>query len=236
MVFSSLVFLFLFLPLVLVAYCLCPPIFRNILLLLVSLVFYAWGEPKYILIMLFSTVFDYCNGRALEYMQEHSPKGCKWILCLSVVGNLAILCFFKYTDFLIYNINQLAGSHISLLKLALPVGISFYTFQTMSYTIDVYRGKVKPQHDFIAFAMYVSMFPQLIAGPIVRYSTVELDLYRRELESREMALGMQRFLIGLGKKVLLANQVGALWTEISGGSTLTVAGAWLGAIAYTFQI
>lgn len=236
MVFSSLVFLFLFLPLVLVAYCLCPAKYRNFLLLIVSLFFYAWGEPKYILIMLFSTVFDYCNGRALEYLQERSPGKCKWVLALSVIGNLVILCFFKYTDFLIVNFNRLFRTDVALLQLALPIGISFYTFQTMSYTIDVYRGKVKAQHDFIAFAMYVSMFPQLIAGPIVRYSTVEQDLYHRELQSREMALGMQRFMIGLGKKVLLANQIGALWTEISEASHLSMAGAWLGAIAYTFQI
>ncbi len=235
MVFSSIVFLCLFLPLVLAAYCLCPVRYRNILLLLVSLLFYAWGEPKYILIMLFSTVFDYGNGRALEYFEERQPDKRKWILCLSVVGNLGILCFFKYTDFILTNLNHL-GSILPLLELALPIGISFYTFQTMSYTIDVYRGVVKPQHDFIAFAMYVSMFPQLIAGPIVRYSSVEQDLYRRTLVGRDMAQGMQRFLIGLGKKVLLANQIGSLWTEISTGSSLTAAGAWLGAVAYTFQI
>lgn len=236
MVFSSIVFLCFFLPSVLVLYCLCPVKLRNFFLLLVSLLFYAWGEPKYILIMLFSTVFDYGNGRALEYFQKRQqPTKCKWVLAVSVVGNLGILCFFKYTDFILNNLNHL-GFHISLLNLALPIGISFYTFQTMSYTIDVYRGNVKPQHNFIAFAMYVSMFPQLIAGPIVRYRAVEQDLNRRSLVSRDMAQGMQRFLIGLAKKVILANQIGALWTEISSGSSLTAAGAWLGALSYTFQI
>lgn len=236
MVFSSIVFLCYFLPAVLALYLLCPLKFRNLLLLLASLLFYAWGEPKYILIMLFSTVFDYCNGRALEYFQEHQQPGKqKGILILSIVGNLGILCFFKYTDFIISNLNHL-GASFSLLNLALPIGISFYTFQTMSYTIDVYRGNVKPQHNFIDFAMYVSMFPQLIAGPIVRYQVVERDLYHRELVSRDMAQGMQRFLFGLAKKVILANQIGALWTEISSGSKLTAAGAWLGALAYTFQI
>ncbi len=236
MVFSSIVFLCFFLPSVLVLYLLCPVRFRNALLLLASLLFYAWGEPKYILIMLFSTVFDYCNGRALEYFQAHRQPGkCKGILALSVVGNLGILCFFKYTDFILTNLNQM-GASVSLLHLVLPIGISFYTFQTMSYTIDVYRGNVKPQHNFIVFAMYVSMFPQLIAGPIVRYQSVEQDLYRRKLVSRDMAQGMQRFLVGLAKKVILANQIGALWTEISEGSRLTVAGAWLGALAFTFQI
>lgn len=236
MVFSSIVFLCIFLPAVLALYLLCPSKFRNLLLLLASLLFYAWGEPKYILIMLFSTVFDYCNGRALEYFQEHQQPGKrKGILILSVVGNLGILCFFKYTDFILINLNHL-GATFSLLNLALPIGISFYTFQTMSYTIDVYRGNVKPQHNFIAFAMYVSMFPQLIAGPIVRYQVVEQDLYHRDLISRDMAQGMQRFLVGLAKKVILANQIGALWTEISSSSRLTAAGAWLGALAYTFQI
>lgn len=235
MVFSSIVFLCIFLPLVLVLYCLCPAKYRNVLLLAASLLFYAWGEPKYILIMLFSTVFDYGNGRALEYYQKHRPQYCKWILCLSVAGNLGILGFFKYTDFILANLNHL-GAGLPLLHLALPIGISFYTFQTMSYTIDVYRGVVKPQHDFIAFAMYVSLFPQLIAGPIVRYSAVERDLYHRELVSRDMAQGMQRFVIGMAKKVILANQIGVLWTEISTGSRLSAAGAWLGAFAYTFQI
>lgn len=236
MVFSSIVFLCFFLPSVLVLYCLCPVKIRNLLLLLASLLFYAWGEPKYILIMLFSTVFDYGNGRALEYFQKKQQMAkCKWVLAVSVIGNLGILCFFKYTDFILRNLNHI-GFHISLLNLALPIGISFYTFQTMSYTIDVYRGKVKPQHNFIAFAMYVSMFPQLIAGPIVRYQSVEQDLYRRKLCSKDMAQGMQRFFVGLAKKVILANQVGVLWTEISSGSRLTVAGAWLGALAYTFQI
>ncbi|MDE6566679.1 MAG: MBOAT family protein, partial [Lachnospiraceae bacterium] len=187
MVFSSIVFLCYFLPAVLVLYLLCPLKFRNLLLLLASLLFYAWGEPKYILIMLFSTVFDYCNGLALEYFQKRQQPGRrKGILVLSIVGNLGILCFFKYTDFILGNLHHL-GVSVSLLNLALPIGISFYTFQTMSYTIDVYRGNVKPQHNFIAFAMYVSMFPQLIAGPIVRYQSVERDLDSRKLVSRDMA-------------------------------------------------
>lgn len=236
MVFSSIVFLCFFLPTVLVLYCLCPIKFRNLFLLLASLLFYAWGEPKYILVMLFSTVFDYCNGRALQYFDDREqPAKRRWVLVVSVVGNLGILCFFKYTDFLLTNLHHL-GAELPLLNLVLPIGISFYTFQTMSYTIDVYRGKVKPQRNFIAFAMYVSMFPQLIAGPIVRYSAVEKDLFRRKLVSQDMALGIRRFLVGLAKKVILANQIGALWTEISTASHLSAAGAWLGALAFTFQI
>lgn len=234
MVFSSIAFMCFFLPAVLVLYCLCPVKLRNGLLFVVSLFFYAWGEPVYILIMLFSTVFDYCNGRALEYVS--SPRLRKGILILSIIGNLGILCFFKYTNFVLGTVGALSGQAMPVLRLALPIGISFYTFQTMSYTIDVYRKKIKAQNNIIVFGMYVSMFPQLIAGPIVRYSAVEGQLDNRQLVSGDMALGMQRFLFGLAKKVLLANQIGTLWTEISGQKTLTVAGAWLGAISFTFQI
>lgn len=234
MVFSSIVFMCFFLPAVLVLYCLCPVRLRNALLFVVSLFFYAWGEPIYVLIMLFSTIFDYCNGRALEHVS--SPKIRKLILVISVVGNLGILCFFKYTNFILETVGALSGEAMPVLRLALPIGISFYTFQTMSYTIDVYRKKIQAQHNIINFGMYVSMFPQLIAGPIVRYSEVEEQLDKRQLVGKDMAQGMQRFLFGLAKKVLLANQIGALWTEISAQSTLTVAGAWLGAIAFTFQI
>ena len=239
MVFSSMVFLCGFLPLVLIIYYLCPGRFRNFFLLIVSLFFYAWGEPKYISIMIFSTVFDYCNGRMMEYLEKKgSMKGRKAVLVLSVVINLGIMCFFKYTDFILESINQFTGSGLELLELALPIGISFYTFQTLSYTIDVYRHKVPVQKNIINFGMYVSLFPQLIAGPIVRYCDVEKQIKDRKVRGQECALGMQRFLIGLGKKVILANQIGLLWSEISSlqPEELTVSAAWLGAIAYTFQI
>ena len=171
MVFSSVVFLFLFLPAVIALYIICPAKLRNGLLFAVSLFFYAWGEPVYIWIMLFSTVFDYTNGLLLEYFLANKErfvnyqKYRKIVLTVSVVGNLGILCFFKYTEFLLISLRDLTGTDIHIWKLALPIGISFYTFQTMSYTIDVYRQKVKAQHNLIAFGMYVSMFPQLIAGP-----------------------------------------------------------------------
>ena len=171
--------------------------------------------------MLFSTVFDYTNGLLLEYFLANKErfvnyqKYRKIVLTVSVVGNLGILCFFKYTEFLLTSLRDLTGTDIHIWKLALPIGISFYTFQTMSYTIDVYRQKVKAQHNLIAFGMYVSMFPQLIAGPIVRYASVEQQMNDRVLVPAKMAAGLQRFIIGLGKKVLLANQIGALWTEIS---------------------
>ena len=155
MVFSSMIFLCVFLPIVLIVYFVLPKQLRNLWLLLASLFFYAWGEPRYILIMLFSTVFDYCNGRAIEYAMakgKHDTMG-RAVLVLSVAGNLGILCFFKYTDFALETVNRLAGTQFGLLQLALPIGISFYTFQTMSYTIDVYRGETPAQHNIVSFGM-----------------------------------------------------------------------------------
>ncbi len=240
MVFSSIVFLCIFFPAVLILYYLCPKWLRNCFLLLASLLFYAWGEPKYITIMLFSTVFDYCNGRLLEIFENNGKKHTagRVVLTVSVIGNLGILCFFKYTDFILSNIISLTGREVPLLGLTLPIGISFYTFQTMSYTIDVYRGNVKAQHNIISFGMYVCMFPQLIAGPIVRYSDVQQEVDSRQTSFSLCAAGMQRFLLGLGKKVLLANQIGALWNEIHGleAADLSMSLAWLGAVAFTFQI
>ena len=240
MVFSSMIFLCVFLPVILVIYFALPKQSRNLWLLLASLFFYAWGEPRYILIMLFSTVFDYCNGRAISYATKkgkHDTWG-RAVLALSVTGNLAILCFFKYTDFVLENINRLAGTQFGLLQLALPIGISFYTFQTMSYTIDVYRGKTPAQQNMISFGMYVCLFPQLIAGPIVRYKDVQKEVDTRTTTISGVASGVQRFLIGLAKKVLLANQIGALWDYLKGlGSMdMSMALAWLGALAFTFQI
>ena len=191
----------MFLPVVMAAYFICPARFRNIILLASSLFFYAWGEPIYILIMLFSTVFDYINGLLLERFEIRQKfRAHKAVIIISVVVNIGILCFFKYTDFIITNINELTGSAIGLLQIALPIGISFYTFQTLSYTIDVYRGKVKAQHNILDFATYISMFPQLIAGPIVRYSDVEKEIHSRTTNLTMVVQGTQRFLLGLGKK------------------------------------
>ena len=237
MVFSSTTFLLAFLPLVAILYYICPRKLRNGLLLVFSLLFYGWGEPKYILIMLFSTVFDYCNGLAIGHFRSRGRAGgAKAVLVISVVGNLAILGFFKYTDFAISNLNGLLGTAIPALGLLLPIGISFYTFQTMSYTIDVYRGLVPPQRNIVDFGAYVTLFPQLIAGPIVQYKTVAYDLEHRRESVSEASEGLQRLVIGLGKKVLIANQMGAIWEEIAAMSDPTAATAWLGAIAYTFQI
>ena len=232
MVFSSTVFL-----LVAIAYYLCPRRGRNVVLLLASLLFYGWGEPKYILIMLFSTVFDYCNGLGIgHFRSKGKPGAARAVMILSVVGNLSILGFFKYTDFAIGNVNSLLSLGIPALGLALPIGISFYTFQTMSYTIDVYRGQVAPQRNILDFGAYVTLFPQLIAGPIVQYKTVEHQLHTRRENWLEASRGLQRFVIGLGKKVLIANQVGALWETVSAMDHPAALTAWLGALAFTFQI
>jgi len=236
MVFSSILFLCIYLPLVVAMYYMLPVKYRNLGLLIASLGFYAWGEPKYILIMLFSTVFDYTNGRLMERFDDR--KGIrKSILILSLVVNLGLLGYFKYTDFLLSNLNQLAGTEFGLLQLALPIGISFYTFQTLSYTIDVYYRKVDVQKNIIDFGMYICLFPQLIAGPIVRYSDIEKQIRIRDQRGEQLWQGLYRFILGLGKKVLLANQIGALWNEIQGfGGTMPVGNAWIGALAFTFQI
>ena len=230
MVFSSFVFLLAFLLLVLLIYYVCPGKVRNLVLLIASLLFYAWGEPVYVLIMLFSTVFDYTNGRLIEYFQnKNRPGKAKVVLVIDLVGNLGILGFFKYADFVIGNINSITGAGLTLLHIALPIGISFYTFQTMSYTIDVYRKVVPAQHNIVAFATYVTLFPQLIAGPIVQYKTVASELSDRKVTLTDFSEGAFRFTIGLAKKVLLANQIGSLWDTISQLHQMSAATAWLGA-------
>ena len=236
MVFSSTIFLCIFLPLVLLGYYICPKKGRNLFLLIASLVFYAWGEPKYVFLMIFSIIANYVFGLLMEKYRQSSRR-LKLMLVLSVVIDVGLLCVFKYTGFIISNINAAFGANFDLLKLALPIGISFYTFQAMSYTIDVYRGDVKVQRNIIDFGMYITMFPQLIAGPIVRYADVEKQLRDRHVTAQDFSEGAMRFVVGLGKKVLLANQIGALWSEIYalGGSSSALM-AWLGAIAFTFQI
>lgn len=237
MVFSSFVFLLVFLPLVLLLYYICPNKLRNVVLLVASLVFYAWGEPVYVSIMLFSTVFDYTNGRLIErFKKKDNPGKAKAVLIIDLIGNLAILGFFKYADFVIGNINGITGTGLSLLNIALPIGISFYTFQTMSYTIDVYRGVVPAQHNFLDFATYVTLFPQLIAGPIVQYKTVAKELSGRKTTLDDFSAGAFRFTVGLAKKILLANRIGSVWDTISNLNQMSVATAWLGAVAYSFQI
>ena len=236
MVFSSVLFLFRFLPIFLICYFVVPKRMKNIILFLGSLFFYAWGEPIYVLLMLFSTVVDYVNGRLIERCR--GSRRAVVPLVASVVVNLAVLCFFKYSDFLIQNVNSLAGTSIPLPGLPLPIGISFYTFQTMSYTIDVYRGNAKVQKNILDFGVYVAMFPQLIAGPIVKYRDVAERLHNRPVDLLTISHGAKRFCFGLAKKVLLANSIGALWADISGRNyqEISMLTAWLGILAFAFQI
>ena len=238
MVFSSLLFLFRYLPIVLILYFIVPKKFKNLILFAASLVFYAWDTPLYVFIMLFSTVFDYTVGICIEKSySKNNKKGAKASVIASIVVNLAILGFFKYCNFAAETINSVFSCDLSVPEIGLPVGISFYTFQTLSYSVDVYRGRVKAQHNIINFGAYVAMFPQLIAGPIVQYKTVEGQINSRSVSVDDFSVGIQRFITGLGKKVLLANTVGELFSEISKTENgLTTATAWLGIIAFTFQI
>ncbi len=236
MVFSSTIFLCVYLPLVLLGYYICPKKGRNLFLLIVSLVFYAWGEPKYVFLMIFSILVNYIFGRLMDKHRENK-KRMKLLLVLSVVIDLGLLSVFKYTDFIITNVNAIFGANFDLLNIALPIGISFYTFQAMSYTIDVYRDDVRVQKNLIDFGMYITMFPQLIAGPIVRYADVQDQLADRSVTTADFSEGIMRFVVGLGKKVLLANQMGAVWSDIYAlGGDVSALMAWTGAIAYTFQI
>lgn len=236
MVFSSVLFLFRFLPIFMICYFLVPRRMKNIILLLGSLFFYAWGEPVYVVLMLFSIVSDYIHGRLIEYYRGKAAA--KWWLVSSVVINLLLLGFFKYADFLIQTVNNMAGTTFPLLNLPLPIGISFYTFQTMSYSIDVYKGEAKAQKNLLDFAVFVTMFPQLIAGPIVKYKQVAKMLHDRNEKVEEISYGVKRFVVGLAKKVLIANNMGMLWTQIveMDYREMGVFTAWLGIIAFAFQI
>ena len=236
MVFSSVLFLFRFLPIFMICYFLVPRKMKNLVLFLGSLVFYAWGEPIYIFLMLFSTISDYVWGRLIEEYRgkDHSRI---FLLC-SIVINLFILGFFKYADFLMQTVNTVFGTSIPLLKLPLPIGISFYTFQTMSYVIDVYRGDTKAQRNILQFGVYVTMFPQLIAGPILKYHQVERYLQDRRTDLDAISYGVKRFVTGLAKKVLLANNLGLLWKQVTelGNEQMSILMAWLGIAAFALQI
>ncbi|QWH31993.1 MBOAT family protein (plasmid) [Bacillus mycoides] len=237
MVFSSLIFLFLFLPLTILIYYVSPKVLRNLILCIFSLIFYAWGEPVYIVIMIFSTIFDYANGILIDKYKNR--KGItKAIFINSIIINLGILGFFKYYGFVVDNINTIFNLNIQVETLPLPIGISFYTFQTMSYVIDVYLGKVQAQKNIISFGTYVTMFPQLVAGPIVKYSDIDKQLQERKVTLDRFGEGMELFIRGLALKVLLANNIGLLWTSVktTSISELTVLTAWIGIIAFAFQI
>lgn len=238
MVFSSLLFLFYFLPLLLLIYFLVKSKYRNLVLLIGSIIFYSWGEPVYIWIMVFSTILDFSSGKGIHRAQtKNNQMMAKFWLGVSLVGNLSLLLFFKYANFAISNINQITDLSLNLLNISLPIGISFYTFQTMSYSIDVYRKDAEVQNNLLNFATYVTLFPQLIAGPIVRYQTVAQEINKRVITVDMIAEGIQRFIIGLAKKVLLANNIGLVWHTISQGNVeQSVASAWLGILAFALQI
>lgn len=237
MVFSSLSFLTLFLPLTILLYFAVPRRFRNLLLFLASLIFYAWGEPVYIVLMLFSSVVDYSHGLLMEKF-DGRPGVRRALLISSVAINLSLLGFFKYAGLVVSTLNAALSLSIPVPSVALPVGISFYTFQTMSYSIDVYRRNCPAQRDPIAFGCYVTMFPQLIAGPIVRYVDVMREINDRRETFEGFYLGIRRFLVGLAKKLILANGVGMLWDAVSAqpAASLSALSAWLGVLAYAFQI
>ena len=234
MLFSSVQFLFFFLPAVLLCYYAVPAKAKNYVLLVFSLFFYFCGEPIYTVLMIFSSLSDYTHSLIIE--KNRGKKTAKVALISSIVINLALLGFFKYADFFISNINLLLGLEIPLLNVPLPIGISFYTFQTMSYTIDVYRGEAKAEKNLASLATYVCLFPQLVAGPIVRYTTVADELSNRTHSIERTSKGIARFAVGLGKKILIANQMGALCAAFRASDDKSVLFYWLYAIAFTLQI
>lgn len=216
MLFSSITFLFAFLPAVLLVYYISPRKLKNFVLMFFSLIFYAWGEPRYVIVMLASILVGYVMGLLTDYFVGKDRRGAaKLTVTLSVVINLGILFFFKYFGFFADNINRIPGINIKVLDIALPLGISFYTFQILSYSVDVYRGKAKSQKNIINLAAYITLFPQLIAGPIVRYETVAMQLEDRKETLDDFGEGAGRFITGLGKKVLIANMAGEIFDSLS---------------------
>ena len=237
MVFSSILFIFRFLPIALGLYFITPKRYKNFVLLVLSLIFYSWGEAKYFLIMVASIFVDFFISKGIEKYREHKAKKIA-LLCASMVFNLGMLFFFKYFNFFIENINSIFNVSLEYVKITLPLGISFYTFQTMSYTIDVFLGKVKAETNIINFGTFVSLFPQLIAGPIVKYTDINEEIKERNINANKIEDGVQDFILGLGRKVLIANNIGMLWTEIEGlgFATISTPLAWMAVFAFAFQI
>ncbi len=234
MLFSSITFLYYFLPILLLVYFITPSKGKNIVLLAFSLFFYFYGEPTYIWILILSVVFNYYTGKLLEKM-IHTKKA-TWLLIFALIINFGLLFYFKYTNFMIRNLNHIFSSNIPLIHVIMPIGISFFTFQTVGYIIDVYKGKVAASKNLLSFATYVTLFPQLVAGPIVRYQTVEKELSSRNHSYENFSKGVSRFIIGLSKKVLLANLLGEFCKRLIGLSAPTILSTWLHAIATTLQI
>lgn len=237
MVFSSILFIFRFLPIAMILYFLTPNKYKNLTLLLISLTFYSWGEPKYFLIMVASIFVDYFISRGIE-KSRNNKKVSIALLSISIVFNLGILFFFKYFNFFLENVNNILGLSLKYVKITLPLGISFYTFQTMSYTIDVFLGKVKAEKNIINFGAFVCLFPQLIAGPIVKYTDINVELKHRKIDMKQIQDGIELFILGLGSKVLIANNIGAFWSEIEGKGFvgLGIVIAWISVLAFAFQI
>lgn len=234
MLFSSIPFLYYFLPSVLILYFIAPKKLKNTVLMLSSLVFYGWGEPKYVVLMIASIVIGYFSGILIEAFSQN--KLSKVFLRISVAVNLGFLGLFKYADFFIENFNAATGLSVSLLRIALPIGISFYTFQILSYTIDVYRKDVKAQKNIINLACYITMFPQLIAGPIVRYSDIAKQLEERTHSFENFSKGIRRFVLGLGKKILIANTLGELCDIFKASDDKSVLFYWLYAVAFALHV
>lgn len=234
MLFSSMTFIYVFLPIVLLLYLISKKELHNPILLTASIIFYAWGEPKYLAIMLLTIIVNYVGAIAIEKHKNHK----KLILTLTVIANLSFLIYFKYFNFLIANYNNLFNQNITALDIIMPIGISFYTFQALSYVVDVYREDCKAQKDFYKLALYICLFPQLIAGPIVKYHDVADQISSREVNFDKVNLGVKRFIIGLSKKVLIANTMGAIADKIfiQNPHDFSQAVAWLGSIAYSFQL
>ena len=237
MVFSSLTFLYIFLPVTLVIYYIVPKQLRNLFILISGLFFYAWGEPIYVFVLIASTMIDYFAGLVIYKAGDRQALR-KLALVISMVMNLSLLGFFKYSNFIIENINNIFGTHYGSPTSLLPIGISFFTFQSMSYTIDLYQKNISVQKNPITFAAFVTLFPQIVAGPIVRYEDVAAELNERVIDIDLIWEGVLRFAVGLGKKVLIANNIGVVWTNVKAMdlSELPVATAWLGIAAYTLQI
>lgn len=230
MLFTAISFLYYFFPIVIVFYFIVPKKMQNVVLLIASMLFYFFGEPKYIFLMLTEILIVYMEGRLIAKYKKKS------LLVIAIFIHIGLLCFFKYTDFMILNVNQLLNVNVSLLRIALPIGISFYTFQILGYVIDVYKGKVKPQKSFLKLATYVSLFPQLIAGPIVRYETIEKELDNRKHSFENFSYGVRRFTIGLAKKVLIANMLGELCNQFTRTDEKSILFYWIFAISYMLQI
>ena len=234
MLFSSMTFVFVFLPIVLLLYLVTKKELHNPILLIASIIFYAWGEPRYLAIMLLTIIINWLGAIAVDKFKNHK----KLYLTLTIIANLGFLIYFKYFNFLIDNCNHIFHAHIDPLNIVMPIGISFYTFQALSYVVDVYRGDCKVQKDIYKLALYVCLFPQLIAGPIVKYHDVAEQIDSREVNFEKVDLGVKRFIIGLSKKMLIANTMGAIADKIfiQSPDTFSPLIAWLGSIAYTFQL